>query len=118
MNINTYVGVEPTNTGMRDRKVELMTKHVRYAADGVTIAEIQETTTAEAVKRQMRVRGPRKQTAARLARPLATVKVIQVGDPVDPEVAIAQHQGVSSDELTILGLEVKIRKIEFQLQQA
>ncbi len=62
---------------LRNRKVELKTIIETFYPGGVLLLERQELTTAEAIKTQMRIRGAKKQRAAKAVAP-SSIKKIEV----------------------------------------
>lgn len=98
-----------SNYRLRDEPIQLMTTITKLNGDG-SIAEIQEMTTEEASKLMMRVRGPRKQGAARAVRP-THVKIVQAKSPVPAEVAIAIYEDRTEQEIKIATLEAQIREL-------
>lgn len=98
--------------------VKLMTKTVhvmdvdecRWEDDGGPSVELtHEETTEEHVKRMMRVRGARKQSAARMVRPRESVKIINMSKPAVPEVVEVRLAGGSVDDERVASLQARIK---------
>ncbi len=70
-----------------------------------------EETVAEYSKRMMRIRGARKQRAARAYRPIESMKVVKVSKPAPAEVVGVRLNGGSPQDERVAELEAKIREL-------
>ena len=100
--------------------VKLTTKTVHVMDDdecrweddgGPSVELVLEETTEEHVKRMMRVRGARKQSAARMVRPRESVKIICMNQPAIPEVVGVRLAGGSVDDERVTSLEARIKSL-------
>ena len=107
-----------SNYRLLNEPVKLTTKTVhvmdddecRWEDDGGPSVELTlEETTEEHVKRMMRVRGARKQSAARMVRPRESVKIICMNQPAIPEVVGVRLAGGSVDDERVTSLEARIK---------
>lgn len=99
---------------LRDEPTKLKATVTKYNADG-TIGEIQETTTEEVHKMRMRLRGARKQRAARIVRPINSIVVV-VEKTVRPvEAVLAEVAGAPKEDVRILELMAQIEKIKKEM---
>jgi len=82
----------------------------RWEDDGGLSVELtREETTEEHSKRMMRVRGARKQGAARMVRPRESVKIINMSKPAAPEVVGVRLAGGSADDERVASLQARIK---------
>jgi len=113
MNINQIGGLT-SNYRLRGEPVKLNAKEFRgfYKPDGDGYEEVwHETSSAEKLRDKMRLRGSRKQLAARQMVPRSSVTIVKTGEPVAPKVAIAKLEGKSEQDVRIIELEEKIRTL-------
>ena len=99
-------------------KLTIRTEHVptkdelRWEDDGGPAVDLtSEETVEEYHKRMMRVRGARKQRAARMYRPVESMKIVKIGKPAPVEVAEVRIAGGSEQDEKVAGLEAKIREL-------
>ena len=81
--------------------------------DNIPVVE----TVEETNRRLMRVRGARKQRAAKAYRPIESIKVINTNKPAEPIVAMAEASGRTVDEEKILQLQAKIAQLMGQVKK-
>ena len=78
---------------------------------GPTVSLVTEMTVEQAIKAQMRVRGARKQRAARAMRPVESIKVVRINEPAPAEVVgVRLSDGSAADE-KVASLEAQIRAL-------
>ncbi len=99
---------------LRTEPVKLTARVVKYAADG-TIEEIQETTTEEVHKMRMRLRGARKQKAAKMYRPINSMVVVVEKTVRPAEAVIAQVMGAPAEDVKIIELKAKIAQLKKEM---
>ena len=78
---------------------------------GPTVSLVTEMTVEQAIKAQMRVRGARKQRAARAMRPVESIKVVRINEPAPAEVVGVRLNGGSAQDEKVAELEAKIRQL-------
>jgi len=84
----------------------------RWEDDGGPSVELaHEETTEEHSKRMIKVRGARKQGAARMVRPRESVKVINMSKPAIPEVVDVRLAGGSADDERVASLQARIKSL-------
>ena len=76
-----------------------------------------EMTVAEAFSQQMRVRGARKQRAARAYRPVESIKVVRINELAPAEVVGVRLNGGSAQDEKVAELEAKIRQLLLQVRK-
>lgn len=59
----------------------------------------------------MNLRGSRKQRAARAMVPRESIKIVKIGEPVAPPVAMAILAGKSAEEIKVVSLETEIQRL-------
>jgi hypothetical protein len=74
-------------------------------------------TVEQAIKSQMRVRGARKQRAARAYRPVESIKVVRINEPAPAEVVGVRLNGGSAQDEKVAELEAKIRQLLLQVRK-
>jgi hypothetical protein len=115
VNINHIVrGGTVANYTLRGEPIKLNGKEFRgyFKPDGDGYEEVwEEVDLAVKSKTGMRLRGSRKQKAARAAVPFSTIKIVKPLEPVAPRVAIAVFEGKSTQEVRIIELEEKIKAV-------
>lgn len=115
ININNYKrGDVVSNYRLRGEPVKLAAKEFNgfYIPDGDGYVEAwKETSATEKLRDKMRLRGSRKQRAARQAVPLSSVTIVKPGGTVSPRVAIAMLEGKSQQDVRIIELEEKIKQL-------
>lgn len=111
MNIN-WIGGNTANFKLRGTPVRLSSKmSVGVRPDGDGYEQVwEEVDLFEKSKTQMRLRGTRKQKAARAMIPLATVKKVEIGEPAPKPVVMARLTGDERD-VKIAELEAKIKAL-------
>lgn len=105
-----YVGHEESNPRLRGSKVVCAAKVTKFDADG-KILEIQETTTEEINRERLRVRGVKRQRAAKAFVPINTITLVPEKKVVPVEVAEAIMDGASDVEIKIAELEAKVKRL-------
>ena len=78
---------------------------------GPTVSLVTEMTVEQAIKAQMRVRGARKQRAARAMRPVESIKVVRINEPAPAEVVGVRLAGGSTADEKVASLEAQIRAL-------
>ena len=78
---------------------------------GPTVPLVTEMTVEQAIKSQMRVRGARKQRAARAYRPVESIKVVRINEPAPAEVVGVRLAGGSIADEKVASLEAQIRAL-------
>jgi len=114
VNITYHNDYNVANYSLRKSTVKLLAKTlVGVRPDGDGWEEVwEESSEDERYRSQQRLRGSRKQKAARQAIPLATVKIVRPdGPPVDRGVAMALLADKSDDEVKVAKLEAEIRRL-------
>ena len=84
---------------------------------GPTVSLVTEMTVEQAIKAQMRVRGARKQRAARAMRPVESIKVVRINEPAPAEVVGVRRNGGSHQDEKVAELEAKIRQLLLQVRK-
>jgi len=84
---------------------------------GPTVSLVTEMTVEQAIKAQMRVRGARKQRAARAMRPVESIKVVRINEPAPAEVVGVRLNGGSQQDEKVAELEAKIRQLLLQVRK-
>ena len=84
---------------------------------GSTVSLVTEMTVEQAIKAQMRVRGARKQRAARAMRPVESIKVVRINEPAPAEVVGVRLNGGSAQDEKVAELEAKIRQLLLQVRK-
>jgi hypothetical protein len=84
---------------------------------GPTVPLVTEMTVEQAIKSQMRVRGARKQRAARAYRPVESIKVVRINEPAPAEVVGVRLNGGSAQDEKVVELEAKIRQLLLQVRK-
>jgi hypothetical protein len=84
---------------------------------GPTVPLVTEMTVEQAIKSQMRVRGARKQRAARAYRPVESIKVVRINEPAPAEVVGVRLNGGSAQDEKVAELEAKIRQLLLQVRK-
>lgn len=112
LNFN-YIGGDNSNVGLRGTPVKLTAKQlVGCRPDGDGWEEVwDETFDLEKHRTRIKMRGSRKQKAARMMVPRATVTIVPKLEVQDPTVVQAVLMEKSPDEIRILQLEAEIRKL-------
>lgn len=105
-----YHGGNESNYSLRGKSVEMRATVTSLNQDG-SVKEIQETTTHEISKIRMRVRGARKQTAARSMVPKASITLVKPVEVVAVHVAMRQLTTAAEDSV-IAQLAAKVRQLE------
>ena len=122
MNINKYSRGDDRGSNYRllNEPVQLKVRmeHVLCDAEctwedegGPTVPLVTEMTVEQAIKSQMRVRGARKQRAARAYRPVESIKVVRINEPAPAEVVGVRLNGGSAQDEKVAELEAKIRQL-------
>ena len=128
MNINKYSRGDDRGSNYRllDEPVQLKVRveHVQSTEEcaweddgGPTVLLITEMTVEQAIKAQMRVRGARKQRAARAMRPVESIKVVRINEPAPAEVVGVRLNGGSQQDEKVAELEAKIRQLLLQVRK-
>ena len=84
---------------------------------GPTVSLVTEMIVEQAIKAQMRVRGARKQRAARAMRPVESIKVVRINEPAPAEVVGVRLNGGSQQDEKVAELEAKIRQLLLQVRK-
>ena len=84
---------------------------------GPTVPLVTEMTVEQAIKSQMRVRGARKQRAARAYRPVESIKVVRINELAPAEVVGVRLNGGSAQDEKVAELEAKIRQLLLQVRK-
>ena len=118
LNINHHGGFT-SNYTLRGTAVKLSAREFKgVKPDGDGYEDVwQETDTQHLEKEKMRLRGSRKQKAARAFVPKSSVTIVKHQEPAASTVVNAILDGKSADVIKILELEDKIKKMEAQLDQ-
>ena len=122
MNINKYSRGDDRESNYRllNEPVQLKVRmeHVLSDAEctwedegGPTVPLVTEMTVEQAIKSQMRVRGARKQRAARAYRPVESIKVVRINEPAPAEVVGVRLAGGSTADEKVASLEAQIRAL-------
>jgi hypothetical protein len=109
INISRHNGFT-SNYKLRGARIRLSAKLTKLNNDG-SVAEVVETTNEELHRQRIASRPPRKQTAARMARPVETVKVVKISQPVDCGAAIAAYEGRTGADAEVRRLELRIEEL-------
>ena len=128
MNINKYSRGDDRESNYRllNEPVQLKVRmeHVLSDAErtwedegGPTVPLVTEMTVEQAIKSQMRVRGARKQRAARAYRPVESIKVVRINEPAPAEVVGVRLNGGSAQDEKVAELEAKIRQLLLQVRK-
>src|SRR5271157_69073 len=107
MNINKYSRGDDRESNYRllsePVQLKVRTEHVPSTEEcaweddgGPTVPLVTEMTVEQAIKAQMRVRGARKQRAARAMRPVESIKVVRINEPAPAEVVGVRLSGGSA----------------------
>jgi hypothetical protein len=119
MNIRT-IG-NNSNYRLLGKKVSLDCRVLKgYRPDGDGYEPVwDEYTESEKSKQLMRVRGARKQRAAKAVSPKVSIVDVKPLNPVPYEVGVAIYEGKTEDEIKIAQLEAQIRKLMgvYQVQE-
>ena len=108
---------EPVQLKVRMEHVQ-STEECAWEDDGgPTVSLITEMTVEQAIKAQMRVRGARKQRAARAMRPVESIKVVRINEPAPAEVVGVRLNGGSQQDEKVAELEAKIRQLLLQVRK-
>ena len=75
---------------------------------GPTVSLVTEMTVEQAIKAQMRVRGARKQSAARIARPFESSRIVKVAEPAPMRVVAVRLRDGSERDEQIAALEAQV----------
>ena len=78
---------------------------------GPTVSLVTEMTVEQAIKAQMRVRGARKQRAAKAYRPTESIKVVNQAAPAIKEVVGVRLAGGSAQDEKVAELEARIKEL-------
>ena len=122
MNINKYSRGDDRGSNYRllNEPVQLKVRmeHVPSTEEcaweddgGPTVSLVTEMTVEQAIKSQMRVRGARKQRAARAMRPVESIKVVRINEPAPAEVVGVRLAGGSTADEKVASLEAQIRAL-------
>jgi hypothetical protein len=108
-----------SNYGLRGTAVKLVAREFKgVKPDGDGYEDVwQETDTQHLEKEKMRLRGSRKQKAARAFVPRSSVTIVEHREPAAQAVVQARLDGKSADVIKILELEDQIRKMMVDLGQ-
>ena len=128
MNINKYSRGDDRGSNYRllNEPVQLKVRmeHVPSTEEcaweddgGPTVSLVTEMTVEQAIKAQMRVRGARKQRAARAYRPVESIKVVRSDEPAPAEVVGVRLNGGSAQDEKVAELEAKIRQLLLQVRK-
>lgn len=111
MNIN-HVGGE-SNYRLRGEPVKLFAKEfIGFRPDGDGWEDVwKETNSAEHYATQMKLKGSRRQRAARQMIPLSTVTIVNLRTPAPPTMVRAILDEKSPDEIRIAELEAKVKEL-------
>ena len=122
MNINKYSRGDDRESNYRllNEPVQLKVRmeHVPSTEEcawedegGPTVSLVTEMTVEEYHKQLMRVRGARKQRAARAYRPTESIKVVNQGKPAVKEVVGVRLAGGSAQDEEVARLEARIKEL-------
>jgi hypothetical protein len=122
MNINKYSRGDDRESNYRllNEPVQLKVRmeHVLSDAEcvwedegGPTVSLVTEMTVEQAIKAQMRVRGARKQRAAKAYRPTESIKVVNQAAPAIKEVVGVRLAGGSAQDEKVAELEARIKEL-------
>ena len=122
MNINKYSrgDARESNYRLLNEPVQLKVRmeHVLSDAEctwedegGPTVPLVTEMTVEQAIKSQMRVRGARKQRAAKAYRPTESIKVVNQAAPAIKEVVGVRLAGGSAQDEKVAELEARIKEL-------
>ena len=128
MNINKYSRGDDRESNYRllNEPVQLKVRmeHVPSTEEcaweddgGPTVSLVTEMIVEQAIKAQMRVRGARKQRAARAMRPVESIKVVRINEPAPAEVVGVRLNGGSQQDEKVAELEAKIRQLLLQVRK-
>lgn len=128
MNINKYSRGDDRGSNYRllNEPVQLKVRmeHVPSTEEcaweddgGPTVSLVTEMTVEQAIKSQMRVRGARKQRAARAMRPIESIKVVRINEPAPAEVVGVRLNGGSAQDEKVAELEAKTRQLLLQVRK-
>jgi len=109
-----------SNYKLRGEPVKLHNVAYRWYVpdgDGWAPALLSEEDVSERHRSAMRLRGSRKQRAARAAVPLSSVTIVTENKPVAPGVAKAIYEGKSEVDIRVAELEAQIEAIRRQLRR-
>ena len=122
MNINKYSRGDDRESNYRllNEPVQLKVRmeHVLSDAEctwedegGPAVSLVTEMTVEQAIKAQMRVRGARRQRAARAMRPVESIKVVRINEPAPAEVVGVRLNGGSAQDEKVAELEARIKEL-------
>lgn len=102
-----YHGGNESAYRLRGCSIDMKATVASFEPDG-NIKEVKETTTHELSKERMRVRGARKQTAARSVRPVASVTIVKKVDVLPVEQTIQRLTTIrETEEIALLDMQIK-----------
>ena len=108
---------EPVQLKVRMEHVPSTEKCAWEDDGGPTVSLVTEMIVEQAIKAQMRVRGARKQRAARAMRPVESIKVVRINEPAPAEVVGVRLNGGSQQDEKVAELEAKIRQLLLQVRK-
>jgi hypothetical protein len=122
MNINKYSRGDDRESNYRllNEPVQLKVRmeHVPSTEEcaweddgGPTVSLVTEMTVEQAIKAQMRVRGARKQRAAKAYRPTESIKIVNQAAPAIKEVVSVRLAGGSAQDEKVAELEARIKEL-------